>query len=125
VPSSARSRRERGREPVRELCVAAALAHAELTGGTGVLPALRHTRQVADQAGLAAADRARNLATAMGVRRGWAGRTVGTAVIVVDDVVTSGATLVEAARALRAAGALVVGAVTVAATPRRTGRGGG
>lgn len=40
-------------------------------------------------------------------------------VIVVDDVVTTGATLTAAAGALRSAGATWVGAVVVAHTPRR------
>jgi len=48
-------------------------------------------------------------------------RLDGRTVIVLDDVVTSGATLLAAAAALRAAGAVVAGAVALAATPRRFG----
>lgn len=77
---------------------------------------LRQARRTADQRGLDRDARQRNVAASL-----VAAHARGRPVIVVDDVVTTGASLAEAARALRAAGAHVVAAVTVAATPRWSG----
>lgn len=85
--------------------------------GYRVTPLLLPTRQTADQRGL---DHDRRLANVAGSLR--ARDAASRRVIVVDDVVTTGATLAEAVRALEAAGAVVVGAATIAATPRHGAR---
>ena len=86
--------------------------------GLPVSPLLRTVRTTADQRGLDRSARRRNVAGSLRAR-GAEGR----AVIVIDDVVTTGATLEEAFRALRAGGADVIGGATIAATPLSGGRG--
>ena len=71
--------------------------------------------------GLTAPERAVNLAGALEVVP--RARVAERRVVLADDVITTGATLAEAVRALQVTGADVVGAATVAATPlRRTAR---
>jgi len=121
VPSSAAARRRRGGRPTYEL---ARGATSLLPGGTGqvaVVPALGMGRKVADQAGLDRARRATNLAAAMTVPPRFQRSLAGRPCLLVDDVITTGATLREAARALAEAGAGPVVAVTLAATTRRRG----
>lgn len=79
---------------------------------------LRWQRSVADQGGLSAEGRAVNMVGAM---RAVKVRRAGAPVVVVDDIVTTGATADEAHRALEAAGCHVVGAVVVASVSPRWG----
>lgn len=76
---------------------------------------LHPARRTGDQRGLDRETRARNVAGSM---RAAAAPEEGPRVVIVDDVVTTGATLDEAARALRAAGFRPVCGVALAATPR-------
>lgn len=124
VPSSGRARRERGDVPLHAVAAEATRrARARQVAVHGPAPALSHARAVADQAALGARGRAGNLRGAMSVAARWGTVIRGRPCLVVDDVVTTGSTLAEAARALRAAGAADVAAATVAATVLRAGPG--
>ena len=127
VPSSPSVVRSRG-DARLELLTRAALAQAAREGSRGQLifaPALRIRRRVADQAGLNHRQRATNLEHAMQVQPRWRASVHGVTCLLTDDVLTTGATLVEAARALREAGSGHVAAATVAATARRSAPTGG
>lgn len=67
--------------------------------------ALYRTRATRSQVGLSRAERKRNVAGAFSVTPGQAAKIAGRAVLVIDDVVTTGATAGAAARALKKAGA--------------------
>lgn len=87
-----------------------------------VLPLLAVRPGTRDQGGLTSAERAANLRRRMRVRPGPRRRLAGLGpvrVVLCDDVVTTGATLREAQRALEDSGVPVTGAATVAATVRR------
>jgi ComF family protein len=116
VPTSRRSRRERGCDLVDELARAAARLLRQVGIEAQVSQALTPARATADQVGLSAAERAGNLQGAFGMRtsRSLPGRDV----VVVDDILTTGATVSEAVRVLSAAGHRPLGIAVVGATPR-------
>ncbi|MER7753090.1 phosphoribosyltransferase family protein [Kitasatospora sp. NPDC097643] len=121
MPSARSAVRARGHDPTLRLAGAAArsLRRAGLDARATAL--LRHTRPVADQAGLGAAERHRNLHGALTVLPRARGGLAGRQPVLVDDLVTTGASLAEAARALATAGLPVRAAATVAATvPHRS-----
>lgn len=116
VPGSPRARRRRGDVPLTPLV---ATAVETLAGRASVADVLVPTRVTRDQSALDAAGRAANLAGAMAVRERHRDVVHGSVCVVVDDLVTTGATLAEAARALREAGADLVLAAAIGATRRQ------
>jgi predicted amidophosphoribosyltransferase len=119
VPSTRARVRARGHDPLGRLTAACA-RHLRRQGyDVRVAHALTVVRRTADQAGLSARQRAENLDGAFAVRSRWAERLTDQPVVVVDDVLTTGATLAEACRALATAGTPAVGCAVVAATRRR------
>lgn len=112
VPTTFAARRRRGTDHMRPLAEAA----ARFLGGS-VAPCLRARRRP-DSVGLDRAARLRASRGAYAPR--LAGRPArGTAVVIVDDVLTSGATLNEVARTLTAMGLRPSGAAVLAAAGRR------
>ncbi|MGP3952710.1 ComF family protein [Streptomyces sp. 7N604] len=116
VPSSRRAVAARGHDPTRRIACAAAAGLRHEGRPVRVLAVLRQRRAVADQSGLTARQRLGNLRGALAVPRGGAGLLRTAPVVLVDDLMTTGASLVEGARAVGAAGGRVAAAAVVAAT---------
>ncbi len=149
VPPTRAALRRRGFDHVRRLGDGAARVLRRAGVPTRVVPMLRSAGPVADQAGLTAADRVANLdgafilrhsprapvpgapegrkrrdhvSFALGVPAGRDGCGLPEPLfVVIDDVVTTGATLAEATRVLRA-GAVPVSVAAVAAATLARGR---
>jgi ComF family protein len=114
VPSAPQAVRSRGFDATLAMARSAA-RRLRSRYQTSVAATLVQTRGVRDQAGLDARARQANLAGGFRLR----GPVPTRATVLVDDLVTTGSSLSEAARVLRRAGVPVIGAATVAATQRR------
>jgi ComF family protein len=112
VPLGSRRFRKRGYNQSER--IAAALARVT---GAPVRDVLRRVRETPSQTALTPEQRAANVAGAFAAVAPLGGRCV-----LVDDVFTTGATLLAAAQALRAAGAAQVDAVTFARARNAVGQ---
>lgn len=120
-PSSPSTVRDRGHDPMARI-LRSCVGSLRRSGIDSVAaPGLRRARPVADQAGLSARERAANLSGAFAAPARTFTRFADRPVVVVDDVLTTGATAAEVARAVTSAGAHVLGVAVVAATRRRAG----
>jgi ComF family protein len=84
------------------------------TGVPAALTALQRTRRTAAQVGLSQEARQENVARAFGVSRGGARSVKGKNILLIDDVITTGATASACASALIAAGAARVDVLAIA-----------
>jgi predicted amidophosphoribosyltransferase len=110
IPSRRSATRKRGRDFMQEITDSVAENESIKS-----LQILQHQRAVKDQSQLNSQQRSRNIAGAFSTSFNLAevrdSGNIGP-LIIVDDLVTTGATLAEAIRALRTAGFPVLGAVT-------------
>lgn len=108
APTLRRAARRRGGDPVTRIALAATCERRDVT----VVRALRMTALVRDSVGLSGAARQKNVAgrvRLMGSLDGMPGE-----VLVVDDIVTTGATASESVRVLQTSGARVVAVLALA-----------
>jgi ComF family protein len=93
--------------------------HVAKHRGIPVWNALRRKRETATQAGLANAGRRRNVAGAFVVRTNR--KLMGRKILLIDDVMTTGATASACATALKRGGASSISLLTLARVDRRLG----
>jgi len=108
APTRRSAARRRGGDPVTRMARAAT---ADLRG-VDVVQALRLRALVRDSVGLSSADRQRNIAGRVKITKPV--EVLANDLLVVDDIVTTGATASESVRVLQVAGAQVVGVLAIA-----------
>lgn len=111
VPSSTSSYRSRGFSPATVVANAYRRLFAQLGWQVRVVRLLRRSRLVRDQSLLTTQERWQNQTQSMIARHMLSG-----SVILIDDISTTGATLLEARRAVEASGGKVIGFCTLAET---------
>lgn len=113
IPSTARARRKRGRDFVVDVTEKVAQAC-----GDQMLPLLEYARKVEPQKSLNASERTTNMRAALRVRRDIFAQNRNAIlkgrVLLVDDVLTTGATMREGFRALQVGGACCIGGISAA-----------
>jgi predicted amidophosphoribosyltransferase len=120
IPSRRASRRRRGTSLAGDLAAGAVIGLR--AGGLAARPVdlLRRSPGSRDQVGLGARQRASNreaaTEVAVGALRRAEQRGAG-AVVLVDDILTTGASILDAERVLARRGCAVLGAMVLAATP--------
>jgi predicted amidophosphoribosyltransferase len=108
APTRRLAARRRGGDPVTRLARAAATTNPEMT----VTAALRLKSWAKDSVGLSSGDRQRNLAGR--IRLSASKLAPGADVLIVDDIVTTGATACESVRVLARAGVQVAAVLAIA-----------
>jgi len=114
IPSGRSANRRRGRDFINEMAISVARDF-----GVAVLPLLEHQRVIRDQSKLNISSRRENLAMALSIKAEFHGNYLGEKVVILDDLVTTGATINEANRALTKAGFAVQAAATACVALRR------
>jgi len=120
VPSARRAVARRGHDAIARMAGAAARDLRRRGVPARAAALLRQRRPVADQSGLGAAGRLANLSGAVVAAVGAPALFATAPVVLVDDLMTTGASLSVAARAVTDAGGRVAGAAVVAG-PRGLG----
>lgn len=114
IPSQRTAIRRRGRDFLSEIAHDLGKFY-----GVAVLNLLEHNRRVSDQSRLGISERHKNLNRALSINQRFSGNYPAQEVVILDDLLTTGATLSEARRCLQQAGFNVQAAATACVAVRR------